>query len=173
MDTVTKDNIPMDTVTKDNIPVSTGKKTADKSTNWPVLQHPILEMERAFDRFIGRNWSVDNLFQVEGLRVPSLDIVDRDKEVLVRAEIPGIDKKDIKVSLTDNVLTIKAKTSKEETEEKGDYYRKEIFSSSFARSVTVPTNVDITRAAANLKDGILEIKLPKVESSKCCNIAVN
>jgi HSP20 family protein len=162
----------MDTATKGNIPVSNGKKAAVKSSTWPALQHPILEMERAFDRFLDRNWSVDNLFQVEGLRMPNLDVVDRDKELIVRAEIPGIDKKDIKVSLVDNVLTIKGQTSNEEREEKGDYYRNEISSSSFARSVTVPTNVDITKAAANLKDGILEIKLPKVESSKCCNIAV-
>jgi HSP20 family protein len=115
---------------------------------------------------------LDNLFQVEGVRVPSLDVVDRDNEVLVRAEIPGIEKKDIDVSLNDNVLTIKGQSSKEEKEEKGDYYRREISSSSFARSVTVPANLDISKTVANLKDGVLEVRLPKVEASKRHSISV-
>ncbi len=161
----------MDKDSKGNIPVTSSKTEATKGS-WPVLQHPIAEMERAFDRFFGRSWPLDNLFQVEGLRMPSLDVVDRDTEVLVRAEIPGIDKKDINVTLTDNVLTIKGQTSKEEKEEKGDYYRNEISSASFARSITVPTNVDVTKTVANLKDGILEIKLPKAESSQRRNITV-
>jgi HSP20 family protein len=161
----------MDKGSKGNIPVTSGKTEAAKGS-WPALQHPIAEMERAFDRFFGHRWPLDNLFQVEGLRMPSLDVVDRETEVLVRAEIPGIDKKDINVTLTDNVLTIKGQTSKEEKEEKGDYYRNEISSASFARSITVPTNVDITKSVANLKDGILEIKLPKAEASQRRNITV-
>lgn len=171
----------MDTATKGNIPVTTSKNEAAK-TSWPALQHPIVEMERAFDRFFGhgrpslKRWgdfsALDNFFEVQGVRMPSLDVLDRETEVLVRAEIPGIDKKDIKVSLADNVLTIKGESSKEEREEKGDYYRNEISSASFARSIPVPTNVDVTKTIANLKDGILEIKLPKAESSKRRNITV-
>jgi HSP20 family protein len=171
----------MDTDNKVNIPVTTSKQQAVK-TSWPVLQHPILEMERAFDRLLGRSWPTfgywndnalgGNLLEFEGVRLPSLDVVDRDNEVLVRAEIPGIEKKDISVSLTDNLLTIKGQSSKEEKEEKGDYHRHEISSSSFARSVTVPANVDISKTVANLRDGILEVKLPKVEASKRRNITV-
>lgn len=171
----------MDTATKGNIPVTTSKKEVAK-TSWPALQHPILEMERAFDHFFSRSWpsfkrssdfpALDNLFQVEGVRVPILDVVDRDNEVLVRAEIPGIEKKDIDVSLNDNVLTIKGQSSKEEKEEKGDYYRREISSSSFARSVTVPANLDISKTVAKLKDGVLEVRLPKVEASKRHSISV-
>jgi HSP20 family protein len=171
----------MDTATKGNIPVTTSKKEEPYSS-WPVLHHPIAEMERAFDRFFGRSWpslgrwggspSLDNLFEIEGMRMPSLDVVDRANEVLVRAEIPGIEKKDINISLTDNLLTIKGESKKEEKEEKGDYYRREISSSSFARSVTVPASVDVSKAVANLKDGVLEIKLPKAESSKRRNIMV-
>ncbi len=171
----------MDTDTKGNIPVKSESKEATK-TSWPALQHPIAEMERAFDRFFGRGWpslrhwsdfrTLDNLFEAEGLRMPSLDVVDRDNEVLVRAEIPGIEKKDISVSLADNVLSIKGQSSSEKKEEKGDYHRHEISSSSFARSITVPANVDASKTVANLKDGILEITLPKLESSKKRNIAV-
>lgn len=171
----------MDTDNRGNIPVTTGKKEATKAS-WPVLRHPIAEMERAFDRFFGRRmpslWhlenlpTVDSLFEFEGLRLPSLDVIDRDSEVVVRAEMPGIEKKDLKVSLADNVLSIKGQSNKEEKEEKGDYYRHEISSSSYARSVSVPTGVDASKIVANLKDGILEIKLPKMESSKKHNIEV-
>ena len=171
----------MDTDTKGNIPVTTGKKEPAK-TSWLALHHPIAEMERAFDRFFRRNWpslrhwsdfpSLDNLFEVEGMRIPSLDVVDRDSEVLVRAEIPGIEKKDINISLTDNILSIKGQSSSEKNEEKGDYHRHEISSSSFARSVTVPASVDVSKAVASLKDGVLEISLPKTESSKRRNIEV-
>jgi HSP20 family protein len=158
----------MDKDNRGNIPVTSSKTETVKGA-WPALHHPIAEMERAFDRFLGHSWPLDNLFQFEGLRMPSLDVVDRDAEVLVRAEIPGIDKKDINVSLTDGVLTIKGESRREE---KGDYYRNEISSASFARSITVPTNVDVTKTVANLKDGILEIKLPKTEISKRQNITV-
>lgn len=162
----------MDTDNKVNIPVTSNKKTVTKAP-WPAIQHPILEMERAFDRFFGRSWpALDNLFEFEGVRIPSLDMVDRDNELLIRAEIPGIEKKDINVFLADNVLTIKGQSHKEEKEEKGDYYRNEISTSSFARSVTVPTNVDASKTIANLRDGVLEIKLPKTNTSKKQNIAV-
>jgi HSP20 family protein len=172
----------MDTDNKGNVPVTTSKKSVPAANAWPMLQHPIAEVERAFDRFFGRSWPsmkrwsdfpvLDNLFETEGMRIPSLDVVDRENEVLVRAEMPGIEKKDINISLTDNQLTIKGESSKEEKEERGDYYRHEISSSSFARSVTVPANVDAAKTVANLKDGILEIKLPKTESSKRRNITV-
>ncbi|MDP1765585.1 MAG: Hsp20/alpha crystallin family protein [Methylotenera sp.] len=170
----------MDDKVKGNIPVTTSGKDVAKSSR-PGL-HPIAEMEKAFDRFFGRRWpsllnwsdtpAVDSLFEFEGHRLPSLDVIDRDSEVVVRAEIPGIDKKDINVSLADNVLTIKGQTSTESKEEKGDYYRHEISSSSFARSVTVPGTVDGSKVVANLKDGILEVKLAKTESSKRQNIQV-
>jgi len=162
----------MDAKTKENIPVTTSSKAVAKSA-WPAL-HPITSMEKAFDRFFGRRWpslwndtpTVDTLFEFEGLRMPSLDLIDRDNEILVRAEIPGIEKKDIDISIADNVLTIKGQTSSESKEEKGDYYRHEISSSSFARSVSLPSNVDESKVFANLKDGILEVNLPKSESSK-------
>lgn len=166
----------MDTETKGNIPVTTNKNIAKNPMS------SIQDMERAFDRFFSRklpalwHWNdtpaVDTLFEFEGQRLPSLDVIDRDSEVVVRAEIPGIDKKDINISLADNILTIKGQTKNETKEEKGDYFRHEISSSSFARSVSVPGSLDLSKAAANLKDGILEVTLPKVESSKRRSIAV-
>ncbi len=172
----------MDTQNKGNIPVTTSKKDFPVTkVSWPTLK-PILDMEKAFERFFERRWpsfmhwselpGADTLFEFDGLRLPTLDLIDRDAEVLVRAEIPGIDKKDIHISLADNILTIKGHTNKETEVEKGDYYKHEISSSSYARSVNVPSNVDETKVVANLKDGILEIKLPKTASSKRQSIKV-
>jgi HSP20 family protein len=171
----------MDKKVKGNIPVTTSGKDVAKSSG--SVLNPIQDMERAFDKiFRSRfpsllHWNdapvVDTLFEFEGQRLPSLDVIDRDSEVLVRAEIPGINKKDLNISLADNILTIKGQTNNESKEEKGDYYRHEISCSSFARSVTVPGSLDASKTVANLKDGILEVTLPKVESSKRRNIAIH
>ena len=143
---------------------------------------PRSEAEQLFDRILGRRWPslmrwhdlplLSGRFEDIGLRMPNLDVIDRDNEVMVRVEVPGIDKKDLDISLTDNLLTIKGHTQKEQEEEKGDYHRHEISSSSFARSVTLPCAVDVSKANAALKDGILEINFPKLESSKRKNINI-
>jgi HSP20 family protein len=169
----------MDTDNKVNVPVATNMGHA--KTHWSVM-NPIHDMERAFDRLLGRrapsmwHWSetpmLDSLFEFEGQRLPSLDVIDRDSELLIRAEVPGVDKKDISVSLADKTLTIKGQTKSEKKDENGDYYRHEISCASFARSVTLPGNVDATKTVANLRNGILEITLPKVETSKRYSINV-
>jgi len=163
---------------KQNIPVTGSKETKSSSS----IMHPLIEVERAFDRLVGRGWpltwhmrdfpALDNLLEFEGTRLSKLDIIDRPNEVMVRAEVPGLEKKDVTVSLTDNLLTIKGRTQSEKKEEKGDYHRHEISSSSFARSVSVPGTLDATKVVASLKDGILEIKLPKTTTSKSREISV-
>lgn len=164
-----------------NVPVSSAKQVRVT----PSIMHPISEMERAFERFFNRSWpslpslwsrsdfpAFDSLLELERQRLPNLDVIDRDGEILVRAELPGIEKKDVNISLTDNLLTIKGQTKKEEKEEKGDYHRHEISCSSYARSVTLPGTVDASRSVASLKDGVLEINMPKAEASKRKSIAV-
>lgn len=170
----------MDTDNKGNVPVTTNKGYA--KTQPRSVMNPIHDVERVFDRFFGHRlpslwrWNdtsvPDSLFEFEGQRLPSLDVIDRDAEFLIRAEMPGIDKKDINVSLADNLLTIKGQSKSEKKDEGGDYFRHEIASSSFARSLTLPGNVDASKTVANLKNGILEITMPKVETSKRRNIAV-
>lgn len=171
----------------------TESTSSSKTKNSPAqaatstMRHPIAEMERAFDRFFGRGFPSlwrsrdlpimdslfgDSLLEFNGQRLPNIDIVDRDTEILVRAEVPGVEKKDLTISLTDNLLTIKGESKTEKKEEKGDYHRREISSSSFARSFTLPGSVDSTKAAASMRDGVLEITLPKAESSKKRNIEV-
>jgi len=160
-----------------NVPVSTSENKSPAS-----IFHPLSEMERAFERFFNRNWpsfwsrsdfpTFDTLADFERQRMPNLDVIDQDNEIVVRAEIPGIDKKDVSISLTDNLLTIKGETQKEKKDDKGNYHRHEISRSSFARTVTLPGSIDASKSVASLKDGVLEIKLPKAESSRRRSIAV-
>lgn len=138
------------------------------------------EFEQFFDQMLHRNWlhpwrtpwpSFPELPFPE-LKTPKIDIIDRDGEILVRAEIPGVDKKDLEISVADDSLTIKGETRTEEKEETGDYYRCEISRGSFSRSVALPAAVDGAKASATFKDGILELSLPKVKATQRHKIAV-
>jgi HSP20 family protein len=134
---------------------------------------PLEDMDRMFDELFGRGWLRPFRFERmpelslawEG-RLPKLDVVDRDNEVLVRAEVPGVKKEDLEISVTGDLFTIKGQTRREEKEEKGDYYRCEVSQGSFSRTVTLPAMVDEAGAKAQLKDGMLEVTLPKTEKSK-------
>lgn len=142
---------------------------------------PFEEMEQIFSRFFHRDWlwpmrrefpSWSELAASFEGKLPRVDVIDRDAEIVVKAEVPGIKKEDIEVSVTDNTITIKGSTRREEKEEKGEYYRCEISRGSFARTVALPDNVDSSKVKATFKEGVLEVVMPKVEKSKRRTIAV-
>ena len=135
---------------------------------------PFEEMERMFEPFRRRGWmrpsqwewpSWSETVMPFGGHVPKVDVIERDDEIVIRAEIPGVDKKDLEVSVTDNTVTIRGSTRHEEKEEKGEYYRRELTQGSFSRTVTLPSGVDGDKATAVFKDGMLEVKAPKVTKS--------
>jgi HSP20 family protein len=142
---------------------------------------PFEEMERMFDNYFSRGWprpfrrewpDFSRLAQPFEGKSPSVDVIERDDAVVVKAELPGVDKKDIDVSVTSNTVTIKGSTSHEEKEEKGDYYRCEMSRGSYSRTLSLPAEVDEGKAKAKLKDGILELTLPKLTKSKRRSIKV-
>ncbi len=143
---------------------------------------PFEEMDRLFESFLPRGWlrpmrwewpSMGELAAPFEGRLPKVDVVDRDSDILVRAELPGVDKKDLDISITDNTVTIHATTSHESEEEKeGEYYRREITRGTFSRTVALPAEVDADAAKASFKDGILELTVPKVEKAKRRRIEV-
>jgi HSP20 family protein len=98
-------------------------------------------------------------------RMPSVDMIDRDDEVLVRAELPGVKKEDLEVTLSEHTLTIEAHTAREEEEEKGEYYRKEMTRGDFRRTLALPGGLDEDKAKATFTDGVLELCLPKLEKT--------
>ena len=170
----------MATQTKQEVSVENQPSTDVKpaATLW---MRPYEEFERLFDRMLGRNWPKpfkwdvpdwDGLMGSPEARLPSVDIVDHDDHVLVRAEIPGVNKDDINVSISDNVLTIKGATKREEKKETGDFFRHEISRTSFARSITLPVAVDAAKVSAALADGMLEVTIGKAEASKRRSVKV-
>lgn len=137
----------------------------------PAPFTPFDEVERLFERLMPTSWirpmnwnwplwgTLDESF--EHIRVPQLDIVDHDKEIVIRVEMPGVDKKDIQVSLNNSTLNISGSVSHEAREQRKDYVRCEITHGNFSRSLAIPDGVDTTKIGASLRDGILEITLPK------------
>jgi HSP20 family protein len=130
---------------------------------------PWEQMERLMDEFLPGRWmhrwgapAWDDL--MPGMRAPSpsVDVLDRDDEVVVKAEIPGVRKEDVELSVTDNTLTISGETQHEEKEEKEDYSRREIRRGAFSRTVTLPAAVDTDKATAKFEDGMLVVSMPKV-----------
>jgi len=97
---------------------------------------------------------------------PSCDIYETGNEIVVKAEIPGIKKEDIKVSIQDGVLTISGERKFEEEIKKENYLRVERGYGSFTRGFTLPPYVDAKKISAEFKDGLLELKLPKTEEAK-------
>jgi HSP20 family protein len=134
------------------------------------------DVDRMFDDLFGRRlmrrFGLERPFAEAESFLPSVDVIDRDDEVVVRAAIPGYKKEDIEISVSDSMLTIKGETKTEEKEEKGDYYRCEISQGSFSRMVELPASVDDAKAKATMKDGLLELTLPKVEKSKRHTISI-
>jgi HSP20 family protein len=136
------------------------------------------ELEEAMDRmfegwlaprgWLGRFRSGRPIFGEEMLEgwVPKMDVIDRDEEVLLRAEVPGVEKKDLEISLTDDSVTLKGQTRHEEKEEKGHYFRSEVSRGTFSRTVSLPAEVDTDKAKAEFKEGILELRMPKLQTSK-------
>ncbi|WP_456321548.1 Hsp20/alpha crystallin family protein [Palaeococcus sp. (in: euryarchaeotes)] len=99
-------------------------------------------------------------------REPFVDIFDEGGEIVVTAELPGVDKKDIKIKIKDNVLYLEAQVRKERKLEKEGAVRVERYYSGYRRTIKLPVEVIPERAKARYKNGILEIKLPKKHPEK-------
>ncbi len=134
------------------------------------------DMERLFEDFFEplprrrRRWWGK---QAEGgVIVPSIEMYDRKNEIVLRVEIPGVDKQDIDLTITENNLTIKGEIKREEEVKEEDFYASELSYGGFARSIPLPVEVDSTKATATYKNGILEIVLPKKEEAKPREIKV-
>ncbi len=136
---------------------------------------PFEEMDRLFERIFPRGWLrpggwEPTLFGELGesfdLRAPRVDVFDGEENVVIRAQVPGVDKKNLEISVNDTSVTLKGKYEREEKQEKGEYWHCEIASGEFSRTLSLPCAVDGSKASAHIKDGVLEVTLPKIEKSK-------
>ena len=154
-----------------------GKGTrAMRTTEKPRTMTPWDEMEHWFDEFGRRGWlhpfnwewsrPLEAMAPFEG-RMPRVDLIDRETEIVVRAELPGVKKDDVEVTLTEDSVTIEAHTTTEtKEEEEGKYYRREMSRGDFQRTLALPTGVDEEKAKATFTDGVLELTIPKLEKTQ-------
>lgn len=134
------------------------------------------EVDRLFDRFFNDGWDLPALprFSREwSTWTPSLDVSDGDKEITIRAEIPGVDPKDLEITVTGDLLTISGQ--KKETSERRDkdVYHSECRYGSFRRSIPLPAPVEAEDVTAEYKNGVLSIRLKKEAGAETKRIPVS
>ena len=106
----------------------------------------------------GWTWPVDTDYE----RAFRLDVIDRDRELMVRAELPGVEKDDVEVTIAGDRLTIEAEREFEEEDERDDFYRHEMGYGKLMRTVVLPVEIDLEKIHAELTEGILTVTLPKI-----------
>jgi HSP20 family protein len=120
------------------------------------------EMDRLWDDYFG---SGRRAFKTESW-VPSVDVSETDDKILVKAEIPGMDSKDIDISLSGDILIIKGEKKSEREETKENYHLVERSYGTFARSLRLPVGVEADKIEASYKQGVLTVTCPKKEEVK-------
>ena len=124
-----------------------------------------------FDLFFN-DVGLTDLFNKEDTLMPVIDISETEKEYVVTGEIPGVDAKDLDVTLTDGILTIKGEKKQENEEKEENYHRIERHYGSFERSFRIPEKVKTDKLDATYKDGVFKLSLPKAEVVEAKKIEV-
>ena len=104
---------------------------------------------------------------------PVVDVFDHDEKVVIKAELPGVDKKDIHVDVKDGILTLRGERSYENESKEENYHRKERAFGKFHRSFALPEGLDPDKIEADYKDGVLKVEIPKSEEKKPKEITVH
>ena len=97
---------------------------------------------------------------------PRLNVEENEKEYLISAELPGMDEKDIDLSIDNNMLTVKGEKKEEKEEKQKDYHLVERHFGSFSRSFELPEGIDVEKVEAHFKKGVLKISLPKTPQAQ-------
>jgi HSP20 family protein len=121
-------------------------------------------MDRLFDESFVRPWG-GRLAPMEGAAL-AVDMYETDEDVIVETALPGIDPGDVDVSITGNTLIIEGETKAEKEVEEGNYIYRERRFGAYSRSLTLPVGVKADKAEAEYENGVLKLRLPKVEEAK-------
>lgn len=135
-----------------------------------VRWEPLREMDeffRQYSPFFARERQRDN-----GGWTPTANVTETEKEYLIKAELPEVQKEDVKVTLENGVITISGERKREKEDKTANEIRVESFYGMFSRSFQLPDNVDVNGIRAESKDGVLRLHIPKVEAVKPKSIAV-
>jgi len=130
------------------------------------------EMSRVLNEVFGRGASDESAW-VSGAWTPPVDIYETDEALVMKAELPGFSKDDISIELKENTLVIKGERKHEDEVKEGNYHRMERSYGAFQRAFMLPMTVDQEKVKASYKDGILELRLPKVQAAQPKRIAVS
>lgn len=146
-------------------------KKSSESPEAGVGSGMLADMERWAESMMPSHWlKPQTLLERAGFAetMPKVDVIDSDSEITVRVAAPGFSKDELEISATDSTVTVRGnkETESESGEKESDFYRREISSSSFLRTIRLPAIIDDNAAKAVYKDGILEMKAPKTERSK-------
>jgi HSP20 family protein len=125
------------------------------------------EMNRLFDTFFGGSGN-------RGARrwVPAMDLVETDERLVLRADLPGLDKEDVSIEIKDGTLTVSGQRKAEHEERSEGFYRVERAHGAFARSLTLPQGIDPDEVEAGFEKGVLEVRIPKPEERKPHRVAI-
>ncbi|HUM16321.1 MAG TPA: Hsp20/alpha crystallin family protein [Candidatus Nitrosotalea sp.] len=127
------------------------------------------EMDQLFDRLGEMKW--DDLPAL-GDWTPSMDISETKDSLVAKVEVPGMEQKDIQISLQENLLTIKGEKKQEKEEKDERFHRVERSYGAFIRTIRLPVAVDASKVTANFKNGLLTVTLPKTPASKGTTIPI-
>lgn len=151
-----------------NFPI---KKQNESWYPFSDIQNLHKEMNRLFD-FTFPHWDSDTSL-LSGQWAPAIDVYDSKDNIVVKADLPGLKKEDINVSVQDDVLIISGEKKQESEVKEKDYLRTERYQGIFHRSLRLPAQIDAAKVNASFKDGVLEIILGKKEESKPKQISIN
>ena len=145
-----------------------------RDRGWPFRELDELreEMDRLFERTFGRTVPARREGRIVRGWMPTIDMFEREDEVVVRAEIPGMSKEEIDISALGNTLTISGERKAEEEVKEDNYYCCERSYGRFQREITLPQGVNAEKIKTSYKNGILEVILPKKEETKPKKIEV-
>jgi HSP20 family protein len=129
-------------------------------------------VDRLFENFFDGFPFRDSLFEAGESWMPSVDILEKDGNLLLRAELPGMTEKDIDLKLEGNILTLKGERKMENEDSKSTFHRIESYHGSFTRSFRLPETVDMEKIGADYKNGVLTITLPQKPEVKPREIPV-
>ena len=124
------------------------------------------EMDRLFEHVLGREPSS------LGEAAPAIEVAETPAAVIVKAQVPGVSKEHLQVNVTDTTLTLKGEVQEDQTTEDKTYHQREFHYRAFARTITLPTTVQAEQATAQLKDGVLEVTIPKREETKAKDVPI-
>ncbi len=127
-------------------------------------------MERLFADFFTTRRPVRAL--APSLWEPAIELFETENEVVFRAEMPGIDPKQVNVTVSEDTLNVKGEARTEQEQKGRSYYRRELRHGSFERTVGLPTPVEADQAKANFKNGILEVRMPKAARARAKSVQV-